>query len=147
MHLPPSRHPLLHQSLLYRGPLVLDRGASGVRVDACVQSTQCCLVSLAGGKKWWTTTRRLGLQKGLLQQDRQREEITVSTTPRPDAPRPRRLLTISEVADLLGVDLRHVRRLVYEKRIPFKWGHLLRFDPVEIEAWIDAHLCRASRAG
>lgn len=71
----------------------------------------------------------------------------MSTTPRPDAPKSRRLLTISEVADLLGVDVRHVRRLVYEKRIPFiKWGHLLRFDPVEIEAWIDSHRHRTDRA-
>lgn len=52
-----------------------------------------------------------------------------------------RLLTISEVAELLGVTVRHVRRLVHEKRIPcIKWGHLLRFDPVEIAAWIDS--CR-----
>ena len=49
-----------------------------------------------------------------------------------------RLLNISEVAEVLGVDVRHVRRLVHERRIPFvKWGHLLRFDPTEIEAWID----------
>lgn len=49
-----------------------------------------------------------------------------------------RLLNTSEVADVLGVDVRHVRRLVHERRIPFiKWGHLLRFDPTEIEAWID----------
>jgi excisionase family DNA binding protein len=49
-----------------------------------------------------------------------------------------RLLNISEVADILGVDVRHVRRLVHERRIPYvKWGHLLRFDPTEIEAWID----------
>jgi excisionase family DNA binding protein len=48
------------------------------------------------------------------------------------------LLNISEVAAILGVDVRHVRRLVHERRIPFvKWGHLLRFDPNEIEAWID----------
>jgi len=27
---------------------------------------------------------------------------------------------------------------VGERRIPFvKWGHLLRFDPIEIEAWIN----------
>lgn len=45
-----------------------------------------------------------------------------------------RLLNISEVADILGVDVRHVRRLVHERRVPFlKWGHLLRFDPAEIE--------------
>lgn len=49
-----------------------------------------------------------------------------------------RLLNISEVADRLGVEVRHVRRLVHERRIPYlKWGHLLRFDPTEIEAWID----------
>ena len=49
-----------------------------------------------------------------------------------------RLLNISEVADILGVDVRHIRRLVHERRIPYvKWGHLLRFDPTEIEAWID----------
>jgi excisionase family DNA binding protein len=45
---------------------------------------------------------------------------------------------IEAVARRLGVQVRHVRRLVAERRIPFiKWGHLLRFDPVEIEAWID----------
>jgi excisionase family DNA binding protein len=48
------------------------------------------------------------------------------------------LMTIAEVAERLGVSVRHVRRLVNERRIPFvKWGHLLRFDPVEIEAWLD----------
>jgi len=54
-------------------------------------------------------------------------------------PRPlTRLLTISEVADALNGDVRHVRRLVYERRIPYlKWGHLLRFDPEEIQEWID----------
>jgi excisionase family DNA binding protein len=42
------------------------------------------------------------------------------------------------VADRLDVSVRHVRRLVQEKRVPFiKWGHLLRFDPDEIERWID----------
>ncbi|MGQ0431591.1 MAG: helix-turn-helix domain-containing protein [Microthrixaceae bacterium] len=62
----------------------------------------------------------------------------MSTTTRPAALPTRRLMTISEVAALLGVDVRHVRRLVHEKRIPYiKWGHLLRFDPVEIAAWID----------
>ena len=49
------------------------------------------------------------------------------------------LLSLPDVAERLGVGERHIRRLVYERRIPFiKWGHLLRFDPNEIEAWIDA---------
>jgi excisionase family DNA binding protein len=53
---------------------------------------------------------------------------------------PTRLLNIGEVADTLGVDVRHVRRLVHERRIPYiKWGHLLRFDPAELEGWIDRH--------
>lgn len=48
------------------------------------------------------------------------------------------LWDIRAVARRLGVPVRHVRRLVAERRIPFiKWGHLLRFEPSEIEAWID----------
>jgi excisionase family DNA binding protein len=48
------------------------------------------------------------------------------------------LLDIEGVAQHLGVTERHVRRLVAERRIPFiKWGHLLRFDPDEIVAWLD----------
>lgn len=48
------------------------------------------------------------------------------------------LVDIEWVAMRLGVEVRHVRRLVADRRIPFvKWGHLLRFDPAEIEAWID----------
>ena len=51
---------------------------------------------------------------------------------------PRRLLNITELADFLGVNTRHVRRLVAERRIPFlKWGGHLHFDPVEIDAWLD----------
>ena len=48
------------------------------------------------------------------------------------------LLDIRALADHLGVEVRHVRRLVAERRIPFiKWGHLLRFDPTEITRWLD----------
>jgi len=44
------------------------------------------------------------------------------------------LITLAEVAERLGVGERHIRRLVAERRIPFvKWGHLLRFDPSELE--------------
>ena len=49
------------------------------------------------------------------------------------------LMTLPQVAERLGVNERHIRRLVAERRIPFvKWGHLLRFDPVELEDWIEA---------
>ena len=48
------------------------------------------------------------------------------------------LLDIKAIAEFLGVEIRHVRRLVAERRVPFlKWGHLLRFDPVEVKAWLD----------
>jgi len=83
-------------------------------------------------------------------------EVTTSSDPRRPVmstsskpatpPLPERLLTIAEVADALGVEVRHVRRLVHERRIPYiKWGHLLRFDPIEIAAWVDRARHPASR--
>lgn len=51
----------------------------------------------------------------------------------------RTLVSIGDVARRLGVTERHVRRLVAEDRIPHRrWGKLLRFDPVDIEAWLDS---------
>jgi excisionase family DNA binding protein len=48
------------------------------------------------------------------------------------------LVDIDSIAEHLGVEVRHVRRLVAERRIPYvKWGHLLRFDPVDIATWLD----------
>ena len=48
------------------------------------------------------------------------------------------LINLVELAERLGVNERHIRRLVAERRVPFvKWGHLLRFDPDEIDEWID----------
>ena len=48
------------------------------------------------------------------------------------------LMNIDQVAERLGVSVRHMRRLVAERRIPFvKWGHLLRFDPDEVDRWIE----------
>jgi excisionase family DNA binding protein len=50
----------------------------------------------------------------------------------------RPLMDLPALAHRLGVNHRHIRRLVAERRIPYlKWGHLLRFDPDEIEAWLD----------
>jgi excisionase family DNA binding protein len=47
------------------------------------------------------------------------------------------LLDIAGVAERLAVSERFVRRLVFERRIPFlKIGHFVRFDPAEIERWI-----------
>src|SRR3546814_11533291 len=55
-------------------------------------------------------------------------------------------MTIADVAARLNVNVRHVPRLVEQGRIPYiKWGHLLRFDPDEIEAWIAHHHIAATR--
>jgi len=49
------------------------------------------------------------------------------------------LLDIDGLATRLGVGARFGRRLVEERRVPFvKVGRLVRFDPVEVEAWIRA---------
>jgi len=48
------------------------------------------------------------------------------------------LLTIEQLAERLGVSIRHIRRLVAERRVPYlKVGWLVRFDPAEITAWLD----------
>ena len=49
-----------------------------------------------------------------------------------------KLLDITSLAEHLGVNPRHIRRLVAERRIPFiKWGHLIRFDPKEVAGWLN----------
>jgi excisionase family DNA binding protein len=47
------------------------------------------------------------------------------------------LLTIDQLAQRLGITVRHVRRLVADKRVPYyKVGRLVRFDPAEITDWL-----------
>lgn len=61
------------------------------------------------------------------------------TVARPeDAARTRKsLISIPELADELGVKVSYVRRLVHERRVPYvKVGRLVRFDPVEVRAWL-----------
>jgi len=49
-----------------------------------------------------------------------------------------RLLDITAVADRLGTSVRHVRRLVFERRIPHtKVGGFVRFDPTEVDDWLE----------
>jgi excisionase family DNA binding protein len=49
------------------------------------------------------------------------------------------LVDIESIASLLGVGVRHVRRLVAERRIPYvNWGHLIRFDLASVRQWIEA---------
>ena len=60
------------------------------------------------------------------------------TTQRPEQTT-RALLDVNQVADRMCVSPRFVRRLVEERRIPFcKLGKFVRFDPVDIDAWIEA---------
>ena len=50
-----------------------------------------------------------------------------------------KLVDIATIAEHLSVDVAYVRRLVKERRIPFvKWGHYIRFDPDEVNKWIDS---------
>jgi excisionase family DNA binding protein len=59
------------------------------------------------------------------------------TSTRAATSRPR-LLDIDAVAEQLAVTPRHIRRLVAERRIPYlKVGRFIRFDPAEVESWLD----------
>jgi excisionase family DNA binding protein len=47
------------------------------------------------------------------------------------------LLSIDQLAQQLGITVRHVRRLVAERRVPYyKVGRLVRFDHDEIDEWL-----------
>jgi excisionase family DNA binding protein len=48
------------------------------------------------------------------------------------------LIDIDTLARRLGDSVRHIRRLVAERRIPYlKVGHFVRFDADEIAVWLD----------
>ena len=50
------------------------------------------------------------------------------------------LMSIDQLAQRLGITVRHVRRLVADKRIPYlKVGKLVRFDSEEIAQWLNGH--------
>jgi excisionase family DNA binding protein len=56
------------------------------------------------------------------------------------------LLDPVEFADRLGVSVRYVRRLVAERRIEYvKVGHLIRFEPGQVDAWIADNRVEALR--
>jgi excisionase family DNA binding protein len=51
---------------------------------------------------------------------------------------PPELIGVEGLAAWLGVEIVFIRRLVAERRIPFvKIGKYVRFDPVEVAAWVD----------
>lgn len=56
------------------------------------------------------------------------------------------LLTIDQLAEQLGITVRHVRRLIAERRVPYlKIGKPVRFDPAEIAGWLDGSRVTCSR--
>ena len=70
-----------------------------------------------------------------------------STTASTSSARRGPLLDTDGVAKTLCVTPRHVRRLVAERRIPFfKVGRFVRFDPVEIDVWLEGHKVAAERS-
>lgn len=61
----------------------------------------------------------------------------------------RALVNITDAAEYLGTTVTHMRKLVYERRIPFvKMGDgpkaHLRFKITDLDAWIEAHTVEAA---
>jgi excisionase family DNA binding protein len=51
-----------------------------------------------------------------------------------------RLLTVAEAAERLNTTPRHVRRLVFERRIAYrKLGNYVRFHPDDLAEYVAAH--------
>ncbi len=56
-------------------------------------------------------------------------------------------IRISELSAWLDTSVRHIRRLISERRIPYhKVGGLIRFVPSEIEEWLDGNCHGPSRS-
>jgi len=58
----------------------------------------------------------------------------------------RRLLTIKEVADYIGLSHHTLYTMVSQRRIPFvKIGRLTKFDRYELDRWIASHSVKARK--
>lgn len=56
------------------------------------------------------------------------------------------LLTLTEAAERLSVTPRMMRRLYYERRVPFvRVGKHIRFRPVDLDNYIEANVVAAVR--
>jgi len=65
---------------------------------------------------------------------------TVSAIARPTSTGPAQLLDYQELSSWLNDSVRHLRRLVNERRIPYvKVGHFVRFDPEQIRLWLETN--------
>jgi excisionase family DNA binding protein len=57
------------------------------------------------------------------------------------------LVDIEAVSRSFGISVRQVRRFVAEGEIPYvRVGHLIRFDPDELNDWIDSRRAGSVRA-
>ena len=57
-----------------------------------------------------------------------------------------KLMTFEEAAEWLGTTPRHVRRLVCERRIPYrKLGRYVRFHPDDLAEYVAAHRIEVAR--
>jgi excisionase family DNA binding protein len=57
-----------------------------------------------------------------------------------------KLLTMEEAAERLNITPRHVRRLVFERRIAYrKVGRFVRFHPDDLAEYVAAHRVEAAR--
>ena len=58
-----------------------------------------------------------------------------------------KLLTMEEAPDRLNITPRHVRRLVFERRIAYrKVGRFVRFHPDDLAEYVTAHRVEVARA-
>lgn len=56
----------------------------------------------------------------------------------------RRLMTVQEASEYLAVSVSTLYGWVWQRRIPFvKVGRAVRFDPVELESFVDANRVRS----
>jgi excisionase family DNA binding protein len=62
----------------------------------------------------------------------------VTIIAQPTAANPAKLLDYQELSTWLNDSVRHLRRLVNERRIPYvKVGHFVRFDPEQVRRWLE----------
>jgi excisionase family DNA binding protein len=58
------------------------------------------------------------------------------------------LLDVPKAAGRLGITERHLRELIYRREVPYvKVGRLVRFDPTDLAAWLEARKVPAGGRG
>lgn len=50
----------------------------------------------------------------------------------------RKLVKIQDIAEMYNLTESWIRSKIFQREIPFiKLGHLIRFDPVEVDKWLE----------